>query len=305
MRIAITGAAGFLGGSICNRLVSQGHHVLGMDRTVATLPDGCEAAECDIADRDAVRQAIRAFSPDSVIHLAALLTVEAKCDIVAATRVNTLGTAHVFAEALDAKVSQIIYASSVAALGNADTSFGDRSVPQPGSVYGATKAFSEHLATALAAQHPKTTFVGLRYGYVYGPGRQRGWREMQEMVEAAHRGDQEVVYPDYADAVDWTWVDDATEVTVRMLGAGIEESRVFNVVGDKRRMRDAAAFLAQRYPDIRFVPRNAQTPPSAWGFQNDGLQAAIGFVPHTTMEEGIENCLRSLDRATETIASET
>ncbi|QRM53251.1 NAD(P)-dependent oxidoreductase [Sinorhizobium sp. BG8] len=295
MRIAVTGAAGFLGSSVCTRLAGSGHQVLGMDRAGSHLPAGCEASACDISDHDAVRDALQAFAPQAVIHLAALLTLESGSDIVAATRVNALGTAHIFAEALAAGASRIIYASSVAALGGADTSFGDRSVPQPGSVYGATKAYGEHLANCVAPNHPDTTFIGLRYGYVYGPGRARGWREMQEMVEAAHRGDTEIVFPDYPDPVDWTWVEDATDVTVRMLDAEIAGSRVFNVVGDKRRMRDAAQLLAARYPAARLIPKAAVTPPSAWGFWNDGLKSAIGIEPKTTMEQGIDLCLRFLD----------
>lgn len=86
---------------------------------------------------------------------------------------------------------------------------------------------------------------------------------MQEMVQAARRGDVEVVYPDYSDPVDRTWVGDATEVAVRMLTADIDRSQIFNVVGGKRKMRDAAAFLASRYPQTKFTPRLSVTPPSA------------------------------------------
>ena len=161
------------------------------------------------------------------------------------------------------------------------------------SVYGATKAFTEHLATALAADRPQCTLIGLRYGYVYGPGRERGWRDMQIMIEAAQRGETRIVFPDYPGAVDWTWIDDAVEVTARMVTSPLRESRIFNVAGDKRRMRDAAAHLARRFPSIEFIPKPAVTPPSAWGFFNDGLYDAIGYIPGTTMEDGIDRCLAS------------
>jgi UDP-glucose 4-epimerase len=291
MRIAVTGAGGFLGGRLARRLAADGHAVLALDRQMPEVPAGGQARGCDITDAASVHDAFTAFAPDAVVHLAALLTLEAQADIVAATRVNALGASHVFAEALGAGAKRIVYASSVAALGIADVSRGDRTVPDPRSVYGATKAFTEHLANAIAADYPACILIGLRYGYVYGPGRERGWRDMQIMIEAARRGETSVVFPDYASAVDWTWIDDAVEVTARMVTTSLGESRVFNVAGDKRRMRDAAEHLARRFPSIAFIPQPAVTPPSAWDFFNDGLFDAIGFIPRTTMEEGIDRCL--------------
>jgi UDP-glucose 4-epimerase len=293
MRIAVTGAGGFLGGRLARRLAADGHVVLALDRQMPEVPAGGQARGCDITDAASVHDAFTAFAPDAVVHLAALLTLEAQADIVAATRVNALGASHVFAEALGAGAKRIVYASSVAALGIADVSRGDRTVPDPRSVYGATKAFTEHLANAIAADYPACILIGLRYGYVYGPGRERGWRDMQIMIEAAQRGETSVVFPDYASAVDWTWIDDAVEVTARMVTTSLGESRVFNVAGDKRRMRDAAEHLARRFPSIEFIPQPAVTPPSAWDFFNDGLFDAIGFIPRTTMEEGIDRCLGS------------
>lgn len=91
-RIAVTGAAGFLGSNICSQLSKSGHQVLGMDRSLKNLPPGCEGSICDIGDHDALRRVLHDFEPDTVLHLVAILTLEAKSDIVGATRANALRT---------------------------------------------------------------------------------------------------------------------------------------------------------------------------------------------------------------------
>ena len=90
MRIAITGAGGFLGERLARRLAADGHVVLALDRQMPKTPAGGRARDCDITDLNSVRDAFGAFSPNAVMHLAALLTPEAQADIVAATRVNAL-----------------------------------------------------------------------------------------------------------------------------------------------------------------------------------------------------------------------
>jgi UDP-glucose 4-epimerase len=291
MRIAITGGAGFLGAAAALRLAADGHDVLALDKGEPPPTAGVAFCACDVAEQADVVAALSEFRPDAVIHLAALLTLDARADIVAATRVNALGTAHVFAAARDTGARRIVYASSVAALGDAETAPGDAAVPRPASVYGATKAFGEHLARAFAEDSPELTLVGLRFGSVYGPGRARGWRAIQRLVEQALDGATELVYPDFPEPIDWTWIGDAAEVTARAAMAAASGHRVFNVVGDKRLMREAAAHLARRFPALRLVPRPDLTPPSAWTFENDGLAEALDYIPATAMEDGIDAML--------------
>ena len=293
MRVAVTGGLGFLGRALCRVLRDLGHRPVALDHP-ATPGDG-ESLPVDVGDAAAVSDAIARLRPDAVVHLAALLTPASRADIVAATRVNALGTANVFAAARAAGVRRIVYASSVAALGLADGARDD-AAPQPRSVYGATKAFGEHLAAALAADDPGLTLVGLRLGWVYGPGRERGWRIVQEVIEQAARGEKVVRYPDFRDALDWTWIDDAAAIVARAVLAPLAGHHVLNVAGDKRTMAEAVAHLRRRYPRTLFEPYAAETPPSSWGFANDGLQAALGAVPRTRMEDGIDRLIDALRR---------
>ncbi len=226
-----------------------------------------------------------------IVHLAALLTDTSAADPVAATRINALGTAAVFAAATRARASRVIYASSIAAVGACADGSGDDVALAPSSVYGATKAFGEHLARALAEASDGPSYVVLRFGWVYGPGRERGWRVAQDVVESFQRGDAKVHYPDFPDPMDWTYVEDAAEVLLRAVERPLPRFSSFNVVGDKRTMRDAVAHLRRRFPMIEAEAVPARTPPSAWGLRNDGIAAALGFVPRTRLEDGIDAML--------------
>lgn len=288
MRVLVTGGLGFLGSAVVRALSAAGHEAVATDR------HGPHA--CDITDTTAVHDLVRTCEPEVVVHLAVLLTPESRRDIVAAAKVNALGTANIAQAALAAgsRVRRIVYASSIAAIGEPDPSRGDAAWLRPQSVYGATKAFAEHLFGALAPDHPAVTFIGLRYGWVFGPGRDRGWRDVQAMIEAAADGAPEVTYPAMTGAMDWTFVDDAAQVALAAVSRPLAPGHhVLNVAGDTRPIEDAVAHLSRRFPGTRFVRGPALNVASVWGLRNDRLSALLGFAPSTPMEEAIDRLIAS------------
>jgi UDP-glucose 4-epimerase len=285
VRILVTGGLGFLGAAFAHRAGAAGHRVAILDQH----PDA--DFPCAIDDRAAVGSAVAAARPDVIVHLAAMLTDAAAADPVAATRVNALGAATVFNAAVDAGVSRVVYASSVAAVGTCPEGSGDAVGLAPKSVYGVTKAFGEHLARAMASTAGVTSFVILRFGWIYGRGRTRGWRAGQEVIERFARGDGVVQYPDFPEPIDWTYIDDAAEVLLCASERPLPSCSAFNVLGDRRTMRDAITHLSHRFPDVRAEPVPAETPPSAWGLRSDELEASLGYRPSTRLESGIDAML--------------
>jgi UDP-glucose 4-epimerase len=118
-----------------------------------------------------------------------------------------------------------------------------------------------------------------------------GWREVQALIERAAAGERRIEFPDFPDAMDWTWIDDAAQVLHAAIERPSPPNAVLNVVGDKRRVREAMAYLAKRFPDLEPVPREARTPPAAWSLFNDGLETMLGVTPSTTPEQGIDRML--------------
>ena len=155
-----------------------------------------------------------------------------------------------------------MYATSISAVGPTTGAVGDDTRLNPGNVYGATKAFCEHLAAAMCTRPNAPAYLGLRFGYVYGPGRVRGWRDVQMIVERVRAGERHLVYPDYPDPLDWTWIDDAAEVLLRTCERPLPRNAVANVVGDKRHVRDAITHLQRRFPGF---DRRRRADPNAAG----------------------------------------
>ena len=286
----MTGGAGFLGHAFAVRARGAGHHVTTVDL------GGDADVRCDVSDVPTLAAAMARASPEVVVHLAALLTDAAADDPAAAVRVNIGGTAAVFAAARAAAVQRIVYASSIAAVGPSADDSGDDVALRPLTVYGATKAAGEHLCRALSALDGYPACLALRFGWVYGPGRERGWRVAQEVVECFARGDRRVVVPDFPGPIDWTYVDDAAEVLLRALAAPLPRFAVFNVVGDRRTMRDAVAHLQLRYPGVQVELQTVALPASGWTLRNDGLLPALGFAPATRLEDGIDAMLAASGR---------
>lgn len=283
--ILITGGCGFLGATLARRARAAGHTVM----TADVLPGADRAL--DACDPDAIAALVADVRPEVVVHLAAGLTDAGERDPVGTTRLNALGTAAVFTAAEANGVGRVVYPTSISAVGPTTGSVGDDTRLAPGNVYGATKAFAEHLAHAMSARPGAPAYLGLRFGYVYGPGRVRGWVEVQSLIERVAAGERRLAYPDYPDAIDWTWIDDAAEVLLQASERPLPPCTVCNVVGDKRPVRAAIAHLARRFPDLVATPVPARTPPAAWGLVNDGLGALLHYVPATTLEQGIDRML--------------
>lgn len=290
MRILITGGAGFLGRHVAGRAVQAGHHVVLYDRAAAEKP-GPAALVGDIADRGALVAAIRGHDIEAVVHLATLLTDASTADPVEAARINCVGTAALFEAARIAGIARVVYASSQAALGMTVPSPGDDAPLRPATVYGATKAFGEHLAQAYGDLAPDMVLIGLRFGWVYGPFRDRGWREVQQVIEGFARGRGIVRWPDADQPIDWTYVDDAADAILAALAAPQPAAPVFNVCGDRRRIAEAVAYLGRRFPDIRAVAYPARFPVAAWDFRADGVARELGFAPAVKMEDGIDRLI--------------
>lgn len=299
MAILITGGAGFIGLSLARRLLDAGQRPVLVDLAFPQSLDlpGAVLVAGDVRDGEALARTIAREGVEAVVHLATLLTATCEADPAAASDVNCRGTAAVFQAALQSGLSHVIYGSSVAALGN-DPALptGDDHPYGPVSVYGATKVFAEQLAAAMGHAHPGTTFSGLRFGWVYGPGRDRGWTEMQETIEGFALERSVVPYPDYAAANDWTYVDDAVDAIAGCLERPPAGSGAYNVSGDYRTIHEAVRYLQRRFPAVRPEPYPAELPDVAWNFTTDRLTALTGYTARVPLEEGLDRTVDALRR---------
>src|SRR5215471_4007206 len=298
MKIFVTGGSGFLAGQFIHLAHRSGHQASNFDIVAPRAEIPATSIIGDITERRAVSAALQSHPPDIVVHLATVLTDVCAADPELGTRVNCVGTANVFQAAREAGVRRVIYASSLAVFTSGTNSDrGDLRPIMPANVYGATKAYGEQLAAALMRQGAAPEYLGLRFGWIYGAARDRGWRDLQQMVDDFLSGKAEVRFPNYGAPNDWTFVTDAARTILHCLTSMTPTVVAYNVSGDYRHVRDAVRHLLHRFPGTRAIPVDMVLPPSAWEFQCDRLEKEVGYRPMTGLEEGLDQMIRKMGRS--------
>lgn len=294
MKILITGGSGFIGQHLASRLVKEGEFVVVYDINDSAPnqddPNNPNLIKIrgDIQDKDRLIEVLSSYQIDQVVHLATVLTAECAINPLRATQINCCGAAGLFEAAVKCRVPRVIYGSSVAVFDdNPALPTGDLRPYGPPAVYGVTKVFVEQLAQAMQRDNPGTDFLGIRYGWVYGPGRVRGWTEIQEVIENFSLEKEIIDFPNYQKPLDWTYIDDAVEAMVRCLQNPFPERPVLNFSGDYRSIDDANSYLRSLFPKAKLRPYPADLPPVGWGFKSDGISIHLGYSFETSLEQGL------------------
>ena len=234
MSIVVTGAAGFVGMHVAERLLRRGEAVIGVDDfnayydvTLKELRAGLLAAypgfrmvRADIADADAMAELIRASGANRVVHLAAQAGVRYSIDNpFAYQRSNLQGHLSILEACRHNGVEHLVYASSSSVYG--DRPLGrqgfreDDPTVSPVSLYAATKRSCELLSQSYASLYgfPQS---GLRFFTVSGP---MGRPDMAyfSFTEKIMRGDPIEVYGDGRMARDFTFIDDIVDGIVGVM----------------------------------------------------------------------------------------
>ncbi|PKH60645.1 protein CapI [Shewanella sp. Choline-02u-19] len=183
MKYLVTGAAGFIGSAVAEKLASAGHEVIGIDnindyydvnlkyaRLKRIEHDNFRLIKLDIADRVAVKQLFENELFDRVIHLAAQAGVRYSIENpLAYADSNLVGHLNILEGCRHTEVKHLVYASSSSVYGlNAKTPFATSdSVDHPVSLYAATKKSNELMAHSYSHLYDTPT-TGLRFFTVYG-----------------------------------------------------------------------------------------------------------------------------------------
>ncbi|MGI8513096.1 MAG: NAD-dependent epimerase/dehydratase family protein, partial [Solirubrobacteraceae bacterium] len=213
VRVAVTGAAGFIGAALCTRLESDGAEVTGLDLAGA-------GRVCDVTDARAVAAALE--GSELVVHTAALVTDHGSMDDF--VRVNVRGTRNVLDGARAAGVRRVVHLSSVAGWGHDFRhELAEGAEPRAcGVPYVDTKAASDALARARGA-------TVVRPGDAYGPGSVPWTRRPLEALRAGR-----FAVPAPGDGLmALVYVDDLVDCIVRALVRPEGERGVF-VAWDRR-----------------------------------------------------------------------
>jgi nucleoside-diphosphate-sugar epimerase len=171
MRVAVTGASGFVGSALTRWLTARGHGVIAVSRRVGPPGPMQWRTIAGLEDVAGLRQAFQ--SAEVVVHLGARVHVmrETAANPLATFReANVAGTRAVHSAAGDAGAKRLVYLSSIKAMGEGRPEpYRESDIPRPVDPYGISKLEAEQ-ALAVARVSGGIEFVVLRPTVVYGPG---------------------------------------------------------------------------------------------------------------------------------------
>jgi nucleoside-diphosphate-sugar epimerase len=300
-RALVTGAAGFIGSNLTERLLDQGVSVIGVDRlsdyydpaikseNVARFADhpGFTFVEADLAE---VATPALLDGVGYVYHLAGQPGVRPSWgrtfEIYAND--NVMATQALLEAAKEVSLERFVYASSSSIYGNAERfPTTERDKPQPLSPYGVTKLAAEHLCHLYAKSYGVPA-CSLRYFSVYGP-RQRPDMAFHRFIRSATSGEPLRIFGDGRQTRDFTYVGDIVAATLAA-GQHGTPGEVYNVAGGSRvTVLDVLGMLER----ILDMPIDVQHEEAARGdardTSGDTTKAAreLGYSACVSLEEGL------------------
>ncbi len=245
MKTIVTGAAGFIGSQLTERLLSEGHQVVGIDAFLDFYPRADKELNLAMARSHGAFRFVAGRLQEldlvsllegaaQVYHLAAQAGVRASWgrDFSVYTDNNVLATQRLLEAAVTAGVPRFVYASSSSVYGDAPAlPLRENGACRPVSPYGVTKLAAEHLVH-LYGTNDGLPVVSLRYFTVYGP-RQRPDMAFHRFLRAARDGGRVHLYGDGRQTRDFTYVDDIVAATRAAADTG-RVGHVYNIGGGER-----------------------------------------------------------------------
>lgn len=298
MRILVTGAAGFIGSHLCERLLALGHEVVGLDAFIPYYPRPLKERNLTEATKnprylfhsldlrsDDLRVAVD--DVDTIFHLAAMPGLVASwTDFDLYQSCNFTGTQRLLEAIKGSKsLKRFVYGSTSSVYGKFAS--GDESLPtKPVSPYGVSKLAGELLAKA-HLEIFGTPVVALRFFSVYGP-RQRPDMAYNIFIKSLLAGTPITVYGDGQQVRGNTYVADCVEAIIASTNAQVGET--YNIGGGEMvSVLDVLGKL-ERIAGKKFV---VKMEPGRIGDQRHTfadttkLRRHLNWEPKTTLDEGL------------------
>ena len=320
-RVLVTGAAGFIGSHLCDRLLADGCRVVGLDNFDSFYPESTKRAnlaaalqnpgmrliEGDIRDGVLLEGLFTDVPLDAVVHLAARPGVRPSLDAPEpCIQVNVDGTLQLLEAMRRHHVGRLVFGSSSSVYGNSSIPpySEDQIADRPISPYAASKRAGEllvhsyHHLFGLAA-------VCLRFFTVFGP-RQRPDLAIHKFSRLMRNGQALPIYGDGESGRDYTYVDDAVEAIVRSLrltGANGESAPCKEILNVGRSEPVTLNELLQHLATaLKEKPRLDRQPeqPGDVAFtcaSTERIERVLDFRPQVGLEEGLERFATWLDSA--------
>jgi UDP-glucose 4-epimerase len=296
MNYLITGAAGFLGSSLANNLVREGHHVRGIDDLSSGDPQALSSdvlfTRGDVKDRPKLWTLLQ--DVDCVYHLAARVSVpESVIYPREYDAVNVNGTVSLMEAMRDVGVKRVVFISSGAVYGDQqEQPLKESASPNPRSPYAVSKLAAEYYVKTIGDLWGIET-VSLRVFNAYGPGQHLPPSHppvIPNFLRQAIRGGTIVVHAEGAQTRDYVYLDDAVVAMIAASTAPGLDNLVVNVgSGTETSVRELVHLVVDVTGSQTEVIYNPRTDPGVSRMRADLTLAheKLGYQPRFSLAEGL------------------
>ncbi len=288
MKICVTGGSGFIGSHLVQKLLDKGYDVSVLD--LRKPVQDVEWLRKDI--RDDLGNIFSDFN--FVFHLAALANARKSSeDPKLCYDINIRGTLNVLNAALKGDVERVLLASSSWVCGAQEGDVVNEMSPfhldNINTIYGASKIGQELLCFSFYSEYKGPKYTIFRYGIPYG---ERMWRGLvvRAFMEMAERMGVLSIMGDGKQFREFMYVGDLAEGHLHALKP-VAENKIYNLTGGRPiTIEEIAREVVKHFPaKIDYIPQ-ARVEPKIKRVHNWLAENELGWVPRTTLEDGIRLC---------------
>ncbi len=297
MQIFITGAAGFLGSVLSNKLVRAGHKVRALDDlstgNAKNLFPEIEFVQGDVNDRPKLWSLLNGV--DCVFHLAArVLVPESVLYPREYNHVNVGGTVTLMEAMRDVGVKRVVLISSGAIFGIQEKQpLKEDFIPNPRSPYAVSKLAAEYYVRTIGSLWGIET-VCLRVFNAYGPGQNLPAVHppvIPNFINQASKNGTLVIHGDGSQTRDYVYIDDVVSAMVSAASAPGIDREVINIgSGVDTSIRDLARLvtdITRGKPEIVYNPRHDPGPDRMCADISSARQK-LGYTPVVSLDIGLQ-----------------